>query len=432
MPLRFPSEVDRRWEALPGLRDAMARITLGCSRSIAWRKSLLPLLFPFCLALSPTTGYSQVPDGGVPLDSILRPYLTRFDMPAVAAAVVIRGQIVASDAVGTRRAGTSIPVTTDDRFHLGSDTKAITSLLAAMLVESGKVSWSSTVSEVFPELAPKMDQAVRGVTLEQLLSHTSGISSVTEAHEDLIRRSFALEKRNLDELRYWIIERLVPQPLQSDPSTRFAYANMGYILAGAMLERAAERTWEELITERVFDRMGLKTAGLGPQASLGRVDAPLGHVAREGEPPKAILAGPGGDNPEVMGPAGTAHMSVLDFAVWAGWNAGRGVRGPPLVSAELLQKLHTSVVVMPAKPDALPGTPSMGSYGFGWVTLQVPFSREPFLFHGGSNEMNLADILIQPAHDFGMVLMTNVGGKRADAGLKELAAELYRQFGPAP
>jgi len=74
----------------------------------------------------------------------------------------------------------------------------------------------------------------------------------------------------------------------------------------------------------------------------------------------------------------------------------------------------------------------MGSYGFGWVTLEVPFSREPFLFHGGSNEMNLADILIQPAHDFGMVLMTNVRGKRADAGLKELAAELYRQFGPAP
>jgi CubicO group peptidase (beta-lactamase class C family) len=161
------------------------------------------------------------------------------------------------------------------------------------------------VSEAFPELAPKMDQAVRGVTLEQLLSHTSGIPSDTEAHEDLIRRSFALEKRNLDELRYWIIERLVPQPLQSDPGTRFAYANMGYILAGAMLERAAGRTWEELITERVFDRMGLKTAGLGPQASLGRVDAPLGHVAREGEPPKAILAGPGGDNPEVMGPAGT-------------------------------------------------------------------------------------------------------------------------------
>jgi hypothetical protein len=39
----------------------------------------------------------------------------------------------------------------------------------------------------------------------------------------------------------------------------------------------------------------------------------------------------------------------------------------------------------------------MGSYGFGWVTLRAPLSREPLLFHGGSNEMNIADILLQPA-----------------------------------
>jgi hypothetical protein len=70
--------------------------------------------------------------------------------------------------------------------------------------------------------------------------------------------------------------------------------------------------------------------------------------------------------------------------------------------------------------------------GFGWLTIKVPLSREPFLYHGGSNEMNLADILVQPKHDFGMVLMTNVGGRRADEALKALAAELYKSFGPEP
>jgi hypothetical protein len=54
------------------------------------------------------------------------------------------------------------------------------------------------------------------------------------------------------------------------------------------------------------------------------------------------------------------------------------------------------------------------------------------MFHGGSNEMNVADVLIQPKHDFGMVLMTNVGGRRADDALKALAAELYKSFGPVP
>src|SRR3954447_12850823 len=145
--------------------------------------------------------YAQDPRGGISLDPILQPYLERYDLPALAAAVVKNGEIIASGAVGTRRAGTNNPVTINDRFHIGSDTKAMTALIAAMLVEGGKIRWTSTVGEVFPELAATMDPAVRGVTLEQLLSHTSGIPSDTDADEQLIQQSFAQEKLNLDELR---------------------------------------------------------------------------------------------------------------------------------------------------------------------------------------------------------------------------------------
>jgi hypothetical protein len=164
--------------------------------------------------------------------------------------------------------------------------------------------------------------------------------------------------------------------------------------------------------------------------TLGRVDAPLGHESRADGSPKPLLAGPGGDNPEIIGPAGTVHMSVLDFACWASWNAAGARRSPELVTQDTLRKLPTPVVEMAPRPDAPPGTPSLGTYGFGWLTIQVPFSREPLLFHGGSNQMNLADIFLQPKHDFGMVLMTNVGGGKADDALKALAAELYKGFGP--
>jgi len=198
-----------------------------------------------------------------------------------------------------------------------------------------------------------------------------------------------------------------------------------------MLERVTGQTWEELIVGRVFDPLNLKTAGLGPQATLGRVDAPLGHEPREGAPPKPLLAGPGGDNPEVLGPAGTAHMSVLDFARWAGWNAASGRRSPALVKPETVQKLHAPVIELPPRPDAPPGTPALGSYGFGWLTMQLPFSREPFLFHGGSNQLNVADVFLQPKRDFGMVMMTNIGGRKADDALKALAEELCKCFGEA-
>ena len=382
-------------------------------------------------AILTSTGYAQDPRRGTSLDPILQRYLERYDLPALAAAVIKNGEIIASGAVGTRRAGTNSPVMIEDRFHIGSDTKAMTALIAAMLVESGKIRWTSTVGEVFPELAATMDPAVRGVTLEQLLSHTSGIPSDTDADEELIQQSFTQEKLNLDELRSWVVKQLVTRPLQSRPGTQFAYANMGYLLAGAMLERVTGQTWKELIVGRVFDPLNLKTAGLGPQATLGRVDAPLGHEPREGAPPKPLLGGPGGDNPEVLGPAGTAHMSVLDFARWAGWNAASGRRSPALVKPETVQKLHAPVIELPPRPDAPPGTPALGRYGFGWLTMQLPFSREPFLFHGGSNQLNVADVFLQPKRDFGMVMMTNIGGRKADDALKALAEELCKCFGEA-
>lgn len=367
---------------------------------------------------------------GVSLDSMLEPVRIRFELPALAAAVVQNGRIVASGAVGTRRAGSVIPVTLDDRFHIGSDTKAMTSLLAAMLVEGGKIRWDSTVAEIFPELVATMDSELKAVTLEQLLSHNSGIPSDNDAHVKLQLQSFAQDHKNLDELRYWLVGQLVNQPLQSKPGTHFAYANMGYMLAGAMLERVSGKTWEELIVERVFDPLGLKSAGLGPQSTLGRIDAPVGHESLPDGTLKAMLAGPNGDNPEVIGPAGTAHLSVLDFATWAAWNAGEGKRGPALVRPDTLRKLHTKVIDMPPKPDAPVGTPSSGSYGYGWVTVTPPFAQEPFLFHGGSNEMNVAYIMLQPKHDFGIVMMTNVGGQKADQAMKTLAQELYKRFAP--
>ena len=364
------------------------------------------------------------------LNPVLDSMRARFELPALAAAVVKDGKIVASGAVGTRRAGSPIPVTIDDRFHIGSDTKAMTSLLAAMLVEGGQIRWDSTVAEIFPELAMAMDSDVKTVTLEQLLSHTSGIPSDNDAHTRLLQQSFAQEHKNLDELRYWIVGEVVKQPLQSKPGARFAYANMGYMLAGAMLERVSGKTWEELIVGRIFEPLGLRSAGLGPQSTLGRLDAPVGHEPLADGTLKPMLAGPNGDNPEVLGPAGTAHLSVLDFAKWAAWNAGEGRRSPILVRPETLRKLHTKVIDMPAKPDAPVGTPSTGSYGFGWVTVTPPFASEPLLFHGGSNEMNVAYIMLQPKRDFGIVMMTNVGGKRADQAMIALGEALYNRFAP--
>jgi CubicO group peptidase (beta-lactamase class C family) len=62
------------------------------------------------------------PRPGTPLDPVLQPYLAKYGLPALAAAVVLNGQITAAGAVGMRRAGRDSPVSLGDRFHIGSDT----------------------------------------------------------------------------------------------------------------------------------------------------------------------------------------------------------------------------------------------------------------------------------------------------------------------
>src|SRR5262249_23627779 len=306
------------------------------------------------------------------------------------------------------------------------DTKAMTALLAGILVDEGKLCWDSTVADIFPELAEEMDPGLRRVTLEQLLSHTSGVPSGNEALVVLLRKAM-VQDGNLDEMRYWLVREWSPQPLAAPAGTKFAYANMNYILAGAMIERAGGKTWDDLITERVFTPLSLQSAGLGNQATLGRIDAPLGHKVVDGKT-KAFLAGPNGDNPLIVGPAGIAHMSVLDFARWAGGNAGEGKRGPKLVRPETLKKLHTMVVSMPEIKDALPGTPSHGKYGLGWGEFPVEWAPEPLLYHGGSNRRNLAHIWVDAKHDFALVLVTNIAGKKAEQALFALTPELYAKF----
>jgi len=360
------------------------------------------------------------------LDATLTPYLSTFNLPALAAAVVVKGEVVAVGAVGTRRAGQHVPVTTGDRFHIGSDTKAMTALLAGMAVEDRRLRWSSTVGEAFPELADTINPKLAAVTLKQLLSHTSGVAVDSPEIVGLYEQA-GTQDGNLDEMRLWLIRQWCEKPLSSEPGTAFAYSNLNYIIAGAMIERAYRTTWEELITERIFTPMGLESAGIGSQSSMGKVDAPLGHITIDGAP-KAILAGPMCDGLAVVGPAGMAHMSIVDFARWAAWNAAEGARPPSLVKPETVRLLHAPVVSPPPRPDAAPGTPAKGDYALGWGRVTVDWAPAPLVHHAGSNSMNLAHIWVDPQNDVAIVLATNISNRKADEALFAIAPLLYGKY----
>jgi CubicO group peptidase (beta-lactamase class C family) len=198
-----------------------------------------------------------------------------------------------------------------------------------------------------------------------------------------------------------------------------------------MIEQVTGQPWENLIQKEIFEPLGLKTAGLGPQATMGLYDAPVGHDIDDGTGKVTPRPwGPSADAPAVIGPAGIAHMSVADLATWAAWNAGEGKRGPAIVKPETLKRLHAPHVTMDiANPK--PGTPKSGSYGFAWGLVKFDWSAAPLLTHNGSNSMNLATILVDTDNDIGIVIATNFPGEKADAALLELTELLYTKFGPA-
>lgn len=357
----------------------------------------------------------------------LEQYCEKYGLPAIGAAVIKDGKTIAIGTAGTRKLGQKIPVGAGDRFHIGSNTKAITSLLAAISVKEGKIRWDSRLEEVFPELENAMTPGMGRITLEQLLSHSSGMpEDKSPLFEKLFMESFTRENDNLSDTRYWMMSRWVSQPVAAAPRTRYSYSNMGYVMAGAMLEKVFGKSWEELVIEKIFVPLRLRTAGFGPQSSIGMIDAPLPHKTVDGKL-KTMMAGLFSDNPPFIGPAGTVHMSLQDFARWAAWNAGRGKRAPQLIPAEMFVKLTMPVLDLPITGERR-DLPERGGYALGWCEVVFPWSKDTFVWHNGSNQMNLAHIYIQPKTDFAMVLMTNTGNNKAEEAFGLLAEELYKKY----
>src|SRR5688500_8374942 len=111
-----------------------------------------------------------------PLSSIVDSVRVAWNMPAMGAAIVtLEGGVTALAVAGTRRATGGAAVSADDLWHLGSNTKAATSLLAAVAVSQNRIEWTTTLAQAFPELT-NIRPEHREVTVRDLLSHQSGFT----------------------------------------------------------------------------------------------------------------------------------------------------------------------------------------------------------------------------------------------------------------
>jgi CubicO group peptidase (beta-lactamase class C family) len=325
-------------------------------------------------------------------------------------------------AVGSRRAGRGEAVTPDDLWHLGSCTKAMTATLAARLVEQGKLKWTTTLAETFPELKDRMDKGWRAATLEQLLANRGGAPAGLD--RDGLWSRLWVHTGTPTEARRTLLEGVMSAAPEYEPGTKFLYSNANFAIAGHMMEAATGTVWEELMRREVFAPLGITTAGFGAPGKKGdAADQPRGHNAKGA----AVEPGPGSDNPPAIAPAGTVHMSLPDWGRFAAAHL-RGARGEnpagadgkPLLSADSWKKLHT---------------PPADAYALGWGTGMREWAKGGregdtgrVLTHAGSNTMWFCVAWLAPERGFAVLAATNAGGDAAAKGTDEAAGAAIREW----
>ncbi len=332
----------------------------------------------------------------------------KHQIPALTAAAIVEGKMVAIGATGRRSGDDPTLVTISDKWHIGSCTKSMTASVAAMLVEDGTLTWDTSIDDVLTDLP--MEDEWREVTVEELLVHRGGAPHTPPRH---LWKEACAQQGTPTAQRLAFVRGILADGPEKPPGTRWIYSDAGYSIVGAMMERVTGKAWEDLLRERLFAPLGMTSAGFGAPATPGQVDQPWGHLGDEA-PFKAVPPGPMADNPPAVGPGGTVHCSIADFARYTAWHVA-GERGEGwLLDFDSFHKLHE-----PARGQ---------TYGMGWCNLQRRWAGGTALMHSGENTMFYAVMWLGPGADTAFVAAANCDGYDARDACDEAIRYLINEF----
>lgn len=330
-------------------------------------------------------------------------------IPSLAGAVVTPDGLPFLEAAGLRRANGPDRVTPNDLWHLGSNTKAMTAALYGRLVDAGQAQWGATLPALFPDL--KLDAAWSTTTIEQLMSHTAGATD-----KGAIDIGWLIASRgatnSVTEQRTALAARVLAAPPAGKPG-QFEYANLNFVLAGAIIERIVKTSWEVAITKGLFEPLGMTSAGFGaPKGAQpwGHRRLPMGVGGLIPVDPKGVA-----DNPPALGPAGTAHMSLTDYAKF--------IR---------LFLTDGGDILKPGTVAHLTTPPPGAGYALGWgVSTSRPWARGASLAHEGSNTMWHMVALVAPKRGVAFITAANAMMPDDKSAPPLLVRQLQQRFAPA-
>ena len=268
------------------------------------------------------------------------------------AAIIVRknGQTVIRKGYGLADLELQVPVEPDMVFRLGSITKQFTAVSILILAQEGRLGLQDEITKFLPDYPTQG----RKITIEHLLTHTSGIQSYTDMAEwlPLWRKDFSVKE---------LVDLFKDKPMQFEPGESWAYNNSGYVLLGAIIDKVSGESYEQFVDGHIFKPLGMKSSCYGSTERVIPRRVPGYQMGKGGfvNAPYLSMTQPYA--------AGSLLSNVDDLAVWS-----EAVFSGKLVKKEWLDKAFT--------PYKLKNGESSG-YGFGWFAAD--FGGHRSIEHGG-------------------------------------------------
>lgn len=253
------------------------------------------------------------------------------------------GEVLLKKGYGIRNAEADTVHDAESIFRIYSITKSITSTVVLQLIEQGKLSLTDSIAKFYPDL-PQADE----ITIEHLLSHTSGLYEFT--------REGAFENSEAS-----LLELLAANPLDFPPGQSWSYCNSGYCMLGHIISKVSGASYEQTVAKHIFEPVGMKNSGFN-FASLNSPKKAIGYrVFTSDEKLPAVMESSGGPFA-----AGAIYSTVEDMHAFQ----------QALVSGELLSPESLEI--------AWTGCPQNDQYGLGWQLDSRWFRRKVVSHSGGA------------------------------------------------
>jgi CubicO group peptidase (beta-lactamase class C family) len=313
------------------------------------------------------------------IDAIVRGEMEKQKIPGLAIAVVRKGDVVLAKGYGLANVEHNVPVTPETIFQSGSVGKQFTSAAVMLLVEDGLLSPDDPITKFFPD-APA---TWRPILLRHLLTHTSGIPDYTTSSFDY-RRDYSEDE---------LVKMAYGLTLEFDAGSRWNYSNTGYVLLGVIVRKVSGKFYGDVLMERVFKPLGMKTARVISEEDIVPHRA-AGYRLVSGEL----------KNQEWVAPSlnttadGALYISLNDMLAWE-----RGLR-----SKAVLKQASWERVFSPVRLNSGNTYP----YGFGWAVADE--AGQATQQHGGSWQGFETFIARYLGDDLTIIVLANLAGANTE------------------